>query len=111
MQHIILDGNKIKNRFDFELEIKRVFTRDVDWINYDEPSSFNLDAINDFLWGGFGVFENDDTVRLLWLNSAKNKENLGKDETIEYLNYQLTRCHETAIDDIRKRLVALTENS
>lgn len=111
MQYITVDGNNIKNRFDFELEIKRTFTKDIAWINYSQCESFNLDGINDFLHGGFGVFDYNKSIELIWLHADKSKENLGKEETIEYLNYQLTHCHETAIDSINKRLTELVENN
>lgn len=38
----------------------------------------NLDAFNDILFGGFGVFGTGENIKLVWKNSAKSKRDLGK---------------------------------
>jgi len=50
----------------------------------------NLDAFNDVLWGGFGVFNYDESIKLVWEHSAKSKKDLGAlfDKLLEII-----RCH------------------
>jgi len=50
-QTLIIDGNNFSNLESFYEEIDRVFTKDLDW-----PTGHKLDAFNDLLRGGFGVY-------------------------------------------------------
>jgi RNAse (barnase) inhibitor barstar len=66
----------------FYEEMNRLFMKDVDW-----KMGHSLDALNDILYGGFGVFNPGEPVLVLWLNVSKSKADLGPDETKK--NYQM----------------------
>jgi RNAse (barnase) inhibitor barstar len=51
-QEIIIEGKNFSDLGSFYDEIDRVLTNDLDW-----KTGHNLDAFNDLLRGGFGVYE------------------------------------------------------
>ena len=63
-------------------EMNRLFMKDVDW-----KMGHSLDALNDILYGGFGVFNPGEPVLVRWLNASKSRADLGTDETKK--NYQM----------------------
>ena len=97
MKTITLDGSKITGLDTF----------------YDETQlklcpSFqgygrNLDAFNDILHGGFGVFY-EEKIKLVWLDSHKSQNALGYSETIKYLRERLPRVHPTNVERWQHRL-------
>lgn len=97
MKTITLDGSKITGLDTF----------------YDETQlklcpSFqgygrNLDAFNDILYGGFGVFY-EEKIKLIWLDSHKSQNALGYSETIKYLRERLPRVHPTNVKRWQHRL-------
>lgn len=99
MKEIILEGNSFNTLTGFYDEVERKLTKDLDW-----KIGRNLDAFNDVLRGGFGVFEYGEPIKLIWLNAGKSKEDLGKKETVEYFEGQLKRCHPSNISYVKKDL-------
>jgi hypothetical protein len=65
----------------------------------------NLDAFNDVLRGGFGVYEYAEPVRLIWLHSNKSRKDLGRKETVKYLTAKLTTCHSANVESVKGDLV------
>lgn len=49
----------------------------------------SLDAFNDLLYGGFGVFKGSAPVTLIWKDMAHSREALGVDTTREYYEDKL----------------------
>ncbi len=96
---IIIDGNKFSSLQTFYDEIENKLTK-----NLDFKIGRNLNAFNDVLYGGFGVFEYEDHIKLIWANSAKSQKYLGWDETIKHLSEQLKTCHSTNIDFVKTDL-------
>lgn len=86
-QEIILDGNRFANLEEFYLEADRILTKNLDW-----KTGHNLNAFNDLLRGGFGVFEYDEPIRLLWINSQRSENLLGFEATIEHYTKILKTC-------------------
>ncbi len=80
---LVLDGARFSDVEGFYEEVERVFTRDLDW-----KLAPNLDAFNDILYGGFGVYEGDDLITLIWKNIAKSKEDLGFETTRKYYEHR-----------------------
>lgn len=109
-KEIIIDGNNFSDRFGFDLEIKRKFTNNLDWVNYEKSEELNLDTVNDFLRGGFGVTEYEEPIKIIWLNSEKSRKDLGKEETILHLKKILKSCHESAIVSIKLQIAELENN-
>lgn len=84
---ITIDGANFSNLLEFYDEIERTMTKDLNW-----RIGRNLDAFNDVLRGGFGVFE-DESINLIWKNAEKSKIDLGYDETTKYYKRMLIKCH------------------
>lgn len=75
-QTIIINGDDFSDLESFYNEIDRVLTKDLDW-----ETGHNLDAFNDLLRGGFGVYEYEEPVKIIWTNYS---------ESIKRLGYELT---------------------
>ena len=53
-----------------------MLTKDLDW-----KTGHNLNAFNDLLRGGFGVYEYEEPVKLVWTNFSKSRKVLGQELT------------------------------
>ena len=71
-QTIIINGGNFSDLESFYDEIDRVLTKDLDW-----QTGHNLDAFNDLLRGGFGVYEYEEPVKIVWSNFSVSKKRLG----------------------------------
>jgi RNAse (barnase) inhibitor barstar len=98
-REIILDGNNFSSLAEFYDEIQNKLTSGL-----DGEIGRNLDAFNDVLIGGFGVYEYGEIFKLLWKNSEKSKKDLGFAETIKYLERKLKICHPTNISFVTNDL-------
>jgi RNAse (barnase) inhibitor barstar len=96
---IVLDGREIFDLSSFYDEIESKLTRDLGW-----DMGRNLDAFNDVLRGGFGVYEYDEPVRLVWEYSEESRADLGWKETVEYLQFQLGNCHPDNVPLVKEDL-------
>ncbi len=68
---IIIDGKNFNNMEGFYNEMDKVLTKGLDW-----ETGHNLNAFNDLLWGGFGVHEYEEPIKIIWKNSQKSKLDL-----------------------------------
>ena len=68
---ILLDANKFSTVESFYSAVENAFTKDLGW-----QIGRNLNAFNDVLRGGFGVFEYEEPIRLIWLHSDKSRKEL-----------------------------------
>lgn len=75
-QTIIINGDNFSDMETFYVEIYNVLTKNLDW-----KTGHNLNAFNDLLCGGFGVFEYDEEVKIIWTSFSKSKQTLGQDMT------------------------------
>ena len=100
MRTFIIDGSTFSNLEEFYIEVQKVLT--------DNFSGFgrNLDALNDVLRGGFGKFEYEEPIELIWESSDKSREDLGYSETVRYLKEKLKRCHPSNFANVQKELEA-----
>lgn len=71
-QTIIINGDNFSNLETFYDEIDRVLTKNLDW-----ATGHNLDAFNDLLRGGFGVYEYEEPARIVWTGFSKSRQDLG----------------------------------
>lgn len=71
---ITIDGNKFSDLDSFFDEIDSVLTKDLDW----QPGH-NFNALNDLLHGGFGVYEYEEPVKMIWKNFSKSRSDLGQE--------------------------------
>ena len=89
MKKIVLDGARFSNMAQFYDEVEKVFTANLTW-----KIGRNLSAFNDVLRGGFGVFEYDEKILLIWKNSAKSRKELEKfDVLIEIISNHSKHIH------------------
>lgn len=74
-KHIItINGDNFSDLETFYDEVDRVLTKDLSW-----QTGHNLDAFNDLLRGGFGVYEYEEPVKLIWTKFSNNKQTLGQE--------------------------------
>jgi RNAse (barnase) inhibitor barstar len=71
-QTIIIKGDSFSDLEGFYGEIDRVLTKDLDW-----KTGHNLNAFNDLLSGGFGVYEYEESVKIIWTKFSESKKRLG----------------------------------
>ena len=84
-QTIIINGDNFSDLESFYNEIDRVLTKDLDW-----DTGHNLDAFNDLLRGGFGVYEYEEPIKLTWKNISKSKADLGLEATKKWYERKIT---------------------
>ena len=95
---IIIDGANFSTIDEFYDEVEKKFTKNLSW-----KIGRNLDAFNDVLSGGFGVFEREPII-IKWKNSAKSRNDFGYMATIKYYEEVKKYCHISAIDKINKKI-------
>ena len=98
-QTILLDGNRFSTLSSFYEEVERVLTKNLEW-----SIGRNLDAFNDVLRGGFGVYGYEEPVLLVWRQSKKSRTDLGWDETVRYEQAKLKTCHPSNIESVGRSL-------
>ena len=73
-QTVIIDSDNFTDLESFYDEMDRVLTKDIDW-----KTGHNLNGFNDLLRGGFGVYDYEEPVKLIWKNISKSRQDLGFD--------------------------------
>lgn len=71
----VINGGHFSDLSGFYEEVSSVLMKDADW------KVGTLDGFNDLLYGGFGVFENEDEIELIWKEAKKSKNDLGIEAT------------------------------
>ena len=89
---LVIKGDNFSDPESFYDEIDRILTKDLNW-----KTGHNLDAFNDLLRGGFGVFEYGEQIKLIWKNTSKSKLDLGSDATKYYYEQRILSCHKSNI--------------
>lgn len=105
-QIIIINGNNFSDLKSFYDEIDRVLTKDLDW-----DTGHNLDAFNDLLRGGFGVYEYEEPIRLIWENISKSKSDLGLEATKKWYERKISENKIENQQFFKDKLTELTENN
>ena len=77
---IVIEGGNIRDIAGFYEEINRVFMVGESWTL--GPS---LDALNDMLYGGYGVLVGMETAIIEWRDMAETRSALGVDATLAFL--------------------------
>jgi len=85
-QTIIINGNNFSDLEIFYDKIDQVLTKDLDW-----NTVHNLNAFNDLLHGGFGVYEYEEPITLIWENITKSKIDLGLEPTWKWYQQKMQR--------------------
>lgn len=84
-QTIIINGDNFSDLESFYDEVDQVLTKDLDW-----QTGHNLDAFNDLLRGGFGVYEYEEPIKLIWNNISKSKGDLGIESTKKWYERKIS---------------------
>ena len=107
-QKIIINGNNFADLESFYDEIDRVLTKDLNW-----QTGHNLDAFNDLLRGGFGVYEYREPIKLIWKNTLKSKTDLGLDATKKWYEERIIfwKDEEVNLQHFENGLKELIENN
>lgn len=105
-QTIIIIGDNFSDLEGFYNEIDRVLTKDLDW-----QTGHNLDALNDLLSGGFGVYEYEEPIRLIWRNIGKSKTDLGIVATQKWYEKKIAEQNIANQQFFKDRLKELNENN
>lgn len=99
---LVLDGGRIHDIPSFYAEVGRVFMRGVDW-----TLAPNLDALDDMLYGGYGVLDGAAPATLVWTGFEKNRRDLGVEATRAFLQAKLAQPDRYDTARIRRDLDAL----
>jgi len=103
-QTIIINGDNFSDLESFYNEIDRVLTKDLDW-----DTGHNLDAFNDLLRGGFGVYEYEEPIKLIWKNISKSKTDLGLEATKKWYERKITENKNENQQFFKDKLKELTD--
>lgn len=83
---IEIDGAAVHGIPSLYAELNRVFMPDEEWTLGE-----SLDALDDLLYGGFGVLDGPEPVRVVWRRADVAREALGIEATREYYRAKLVR--------------------
>ncbi|MBW7955078.1 barstar family protein [Candidatus Gracilibacteria bacterium] len=78
MKTFIINKNHLNSLDDFYDEIEKNFIKD-NTLNFGR----NLDALEDVLYGGYGVFEPGETIKIIWENFDESKKTIKNIDVIE----------------------------
>lgn len=95
---ITIDGSHFSDLPAFYDEASLVFMKDTDW------KVGTLDGFDDILYGGFGVFENKDQVKITWKASQKSREDLGLEATRMFYENKISQGKPYNIELIQQKL-------
>ena len=84
IKKICINGSNISDKESLYQEINRVFMAKEDW-----KIGESLDALNDLFYGGFGLIDGNEPVKLTWKNFDHNKELFGYDFTMKFYQQKL----------------------
>ena len=73
---LYINGGNIHDIASFYTEINQVFMAGETWTLGE-----SLDALDDMLYGGYGVLQNSATAVVIWQQMEKNRTDLGEEET------------------------------
>ena len=98
-KEVVIDGNRITDKSSLYEEINRQFMENEDW-----QLGESLDALDDLLYGGFGILKENEEVRLVWKNFEENKYLFGHEFTKEFYAQKLEYPEDYNSDIIQKKL-------
>lgn len=83
---IEIDGAAVHGIPSLYAELNRVFMPDEEWTLGE-----SFDALDDLLYGGFGVLDGPEPVRVVWRRADVAREALGVEATREHYRAKLVR--------------------
>lgn len=100
---IVINGGHFSSLEGFYDEVSSVLMKDTDW------KVGTLDGFDDILYGGFGVFENNEKTEIIWKESGKSKNDLGLQATQEFYENKIRQGKPFNIELIQQKLKDLQE--
>lgn len=94
----VINGSHFSNLEGFYEEVSKVLTKDTNW------KVGTLDGFNDILYGGFGIFENEDEIEITWEDSEKSKKDLAFDATKEFYEKKIKQGKPFNVELIQQKL-------
>ncbi|MBO6515712.1 MAG: barstar family protein [Bacteroidia bacterium] len=94
-----INGQNFSDLSGFYDEVERVLAQGLDW-----RIGRNLDAVNDVFWGGFGAFDYEEPIELVWIDAEKSRTDLSWSETIKYIESNLKTCHKSNRKYVKEEL-------
>ncbi|AYZ12659.1 ribonuclease inhibitor [Chryseobacterium arthrosphaerae] len=98
---IVIHGGHFSSLEGFYEEVSNVLMKNTDW------KIGTLDGFDDILYGGFGVFENNEPIEIVWKESQKSAEDLGIKATREFYGNKIrqgkpfnTKLLQQKLDDL-----------
>lgn len=98
---IVIHGGHFSSLEGFYEEASNVLMKNTDW------KIGTLDGFDDILYGGFGVFENNEPIEIVWKESQKSAEDLGIKATREFYENKIrqgkpfnTKLLQQKLDDL-----------
>lgn len=102
MVTVQIEGAAIRDIASFYDEINRVFMVGVDW-----QLGPSLDALDDMLYGGYGVTEGADVVEVVWRDHALSRDALGVSVTRRHYEERLSAPERFDQELLRRRIADL----
>lgn len=99
---LTIDGSTVHDIASLYAELDRVFMPDEDW-----RLGESLDALDDLLYGGFGVLHGQDDVHVTWVDHAVSRAALGVEATRAWYQAKLDRPEVYASGPAERALAAL----
>lgn len=100
---IVIHGGHFSSLTGFYEEISNVLMKDTDW------KVGTLDGFDDILYGGFGVFENDEEIEIIWKHSGKSEKELGLQATREFYENKIRQGKPFNIELTQQKLNELLD--
>lgn len=99
---LTIDGSAIHDIPSLYAELNRVLMPDEDWTLGE-----SLDALDDLLYGGFGVLDGSSPASIVWTDHDQARTALGAEATIAYYEARLARPEVYSASVARSALEAL----
>lgn len=95
---IVIHGGHFSSLDGFYEEASKVLMKDTGW------KIGTLDGFDDILYGGFGVFDNNEEIGIYWKESQKSRDDLGLKATQEFYENKIRQGKPFNIELIQQKL-------
>ena len=99
---IIINAGNFSDLAGFYEEMNKLFMKDSDW-----KMGQSLDALNDILYGGFGVYNPGEQVVVLWNGFSKSKKDLGTEATIQHYQMKIEKGYPYNVNLFQEKLLEI----
>ena len=97
----VINGSHFSDLAGFYEEVSEVLMKDADW------KVGTLDGFDDMLYGGFGMFENNEDIEIIWKDSDKSKKDLGFELTKGFYEHKIRQGKPFNVDLAQQKLDGL----